>query len=144
MDSNPLQIGFESEFQKVKKTEKGEKNSNPFVKNSNPQGKISNRNSRFALRQRKTFCFHVLNILWLGLFLTKLKIRSKTFFDIMFRIILSSFTLSKMDRKNLTNFFSRKLQKAKIKGWIRISRYGFESLFQNVEKMDPKRHGFES
>ena len=35
MDSNPLWIGFESQFQKVKKTEKREKDSNPFVEDSN-------------------------------------------------------------------------------------------------------------
>ena len=36
MDSNPLWIGFESQFQKVKKTKTGENDSNPFVENSNP------------------------------------------------------------------------------------------------------------
>ena len=34
---------FEFQFQKVKKTEKGKKDLNPFVENLNPQGRISNR-----------------------------------------------------------------------------------------------------
>ena len=55
MDSNPLCIGFEFEFQKVKKIEKGEKDSNPFVEDSNLQGKISNKNSKSTLQQRRTF-----------------------------------------------------------------------------------------
>ena len=36
MDSNLLWIGFESQFQKVKKTKKGKKDLNPFVEDSNP------------------------------------------------------------------------------------------------------------
>ena len=36
MDSNLIWIGFKSQFQKVKKIEKGEKDSNPFFEDSNP------------------------------------------------------------------------------------------------------------
>ena len=46
MDSNPLWIGFESQFQKVKKTEIGEGDSNPFVEDSNP---FETRNFRSTL-----------------------------------------------------------------------------------------------
>ena len=35
MNSNPLWIGFEPQFQKVKKIEKGKKDLNPFVEDSN-------------------------------------------------------------------------------------------------------------
>ena len=47
MDSNPLWIGFESQFQKMKKIEKWEKDSNPFVEDSNPfQTKTQNLHSK--------------------------------------------------------------------------------------------------
>ena len=52
MDSNPLWIGFESQFQKVKKTEIGEGDSNHFVEDSNH---FQTRNSRSTFRQRKAF-----------------------------------------------------------------------------------------
>ena len=45
-DSNLLWIGFESQFQKVKKTETREGDSNPFVSDSNP---FERRNSRSIL-----------------------------------------------------------------------------------------------
>ena len=46
MDSNPLWIGFESQFQKVKKIETDEGNLNPFVSDSNP---FERRNFKSAL-----------------------------------------------------------------------------------------------
>ena len=51
-DSNPLWIEFESQFQKVKKTETGEGDSNHFIKDSNP---FERRNFRSALRERRAF-----------------------------------------------------------------------------------------
>ena len=58
-DSNPLWIGFESQFQKVKKNEIGKGDSNPFIEDSNPFIEDSNpfkrRNARSALRERMAF-----------------------------------------------------------------------------------------
>ena len=51
-DSNPLWIGFESQFQKVKKIEIGEGDSNPFIEDSNP---FEKRNARSALREKRAF-----------------------------------------------------------------------------------------
>ena len=46
MDLNPLWIGFKSQFQKVKKTETEEGDSNSFIEDSNP---FETRNFRSAL-----------------------------------------------------------------------------------------------
>ena len=53
MDSNFLWIGFESQFQKVKKTETREGYLNHFVEDSNH---FQTRNSRSALRKKGYFC----------------------------------------------------------------------------------------
>ena len=53
MDSNPLWIGFESQFQKVKNIETRKGDSNPFVEDSN---QFQTRNSRSALRKKRHFC----------------------------------------------------------------------------------------
>ena len=52
MDSNLLWIGFESQFQKMKKTKTGKGDSNPFVSDLNP---FERRNSKSALRERRAF-----------------------------------------------------------------------------------------
>ena len=46
LKSQHLRDGFESQFQKVKKTKTGEGDSNPFIENSNP---FVRRNFRSAL-----------------------------------------------------------------------------------------------
>ena len=74
MDSNPLWIGFKSQFQKVKKTEKKEKDSYPFVKDSNPfQTETS------YLHSDKEWNFHLCfgHFLAWSIFEKKMKIRSK-------------------------------------------------------------------
>ena len=87
--------------------------------------------------RKKGIFVHILDIFWLRLFLTKMKIRSKTFWGSRFQIISSWFLCQKWIERSYQNLLSRKLQKAKCEGW-------FESLFQNVEKMDPRWHWFKS
>ena len=105
---------------------------------------LSNRNSRSAFRQRREFCpcFGYF-MAWSISDKNEDKIK-----NLAWLLILDHFELIyyvKNGSKEVDRIpFPESCKKPILKGGFESPRYGFESLFQNVKKMDPRRHGFKS
>ena len=135
MDLNPLWIGFESQFQKMKK--KTKKMGKGFES-------LSNRNSRSTLWQRRTFFSCSRHFLTWSIF-EKNEDKVQNLFRFMLLDNLKLIYYVKNGSKKADRIpFSKSCRKLRLKGGFESLKYIFESLFQNVKKMDPRRRRFES
>ena len=89
--------------------------------------------------KKKCIFLHDPNIFCIWIFLTKMKIRSKSFLHNQFQIVSRSFTSSKSDRKKLTDFSFQKAAESINWRAIRIAYRGIRIHFPECQENRSKK-----